>query len=181
MYYENYLGLDYSEELITIAQKRYQDKSIKFISQNIKEFREYSNYDLIFGVGILHHVTDLNNTLKWLRKKSKEGTVFAFIEPQNGNPIIQILRRIRKFIDKGYFGDQVFFSKEQLRKMFQQAYFTVDKIVYIGYFSVPFAQVILKPKWLFMPISKFSVCLDKQIQKKIDSRTAWNMLILAKS
>ena len=81
-------------------------------------FHEYANFDLIIGVGILHHIADLDHTMQWLKGQCNKDTIFAFIEPQKGNPVIQFLRKIRKLVDKNYSEDQVFFSKTEIAKIF---------------------------------------------------------------
>ena len=178
-YYEKYTGIDHSEKLIDIAQSRYQKNNTKFIATNIKRFKEYSSYDLVIGVGVLHHIIDLEYTLSWLKKNCSDGTVFAFIEPQRGNPIIQLLRRIRKKIDKKYYEDQVFFTKSEIKSVFSNTGFNINKLYYFGYLSVPLSQVILKPKWIFYPVSKLFIKIDRLIQNRFESRLAWNMLIIS--
>jgi len=178
-FYGKYLGLDYSQEMINIATHRYGDDRTNFVCNNIKNFNQIQEYNIVIGVGVLHHITELRDTLSWLKKSCLPGTVFAFNEPQRGNPIIQILRKIRKKIDKNYSEDQSFFTKKELRSLFEQAGFTVESISYIGYFSTPFAQVILKPALIFKPLSKWCIFIDKWLQNKINSKLAWNMIIIA--
>ena len=178
-YYDMYTGIDHSAKLIEIATGSYGTKKARFLSTNIKDFGEYSGFDLIMGNGILHHITDLEGTLKWLRGQCNDETVFAFIEPQRGNPAIQLMRRIRKLVDKNYSEDQVFFLKSELARIFNGAGFRTDKLYYFGYFSVPFAQVILKPQWVFNPVSRICINIDRWIQNRWENRMSWIMMIIA--
>jgi SAM-dependent methyltransferase len=178
-HYDRYTGIDHSEKLIRIAREIHGRQDASFQNVNIKDFREYRDCDLVLGVGVLHHVTGLRETMEWLGRQCREDAVFAFIEPQRGNPLIQIMRAVRKGIDRGYSEDQVFFSKEEIGGIFLDAGFCIDDLFYFGYFSVPFAQVILKPAWFFSPLSGWSLKADKWIQDRFDSRLAWNMLIIA--
>jgi len=177
--YDHYTGIDYSDKLIEIANEKFGNDKARFLNINLKEYKGYSDCDLIMGVGVLHHITDLDDTLKWFRSQSRDGTIFAFIEPQKGNPIIQFMRSLRKNLDKSYSEDQVFFTKGEIDGHFTKAGFRVDKLYFFGYFSIPFAQVILKPEWLIHPIVKCSIRIDRWIQKKRESRLAWNMFIIS--
>jgi 2-polyprenyl-3-methyl-5-hydroxy-6-metoxy-1,4-benzoquinol methylase len=173
-FYEKYLGLDYSHQLIRHAKEKYETENARFLNANLKQFSGYHEHDLILGIGVLHHITELQDALIRMKEKSRKGTILAFLEPQSGNPALQLLRRIRQVLDRNYSRDQVFFSKNELREYLTRAGFDVKNLSYTGYFSVPFSQVMLKPRWLFMPLSKAASFLDTKLYR-LDSRLGWNI------
>jgi hypothetical protein len=103
-----------------------------------------------------------------------------FDEPQKGNPLIQILRFIRKKLDRSYSEDQIFFSKNELKTIFQKNGFKIENIKYQGYFSTPFAQIIIKPSFIFNTISFIAIQIDKFIQRYLNNPLSWNIQIALK-
>jgi len=176
-HYQNFLGVDYSSELIKIAKARYGNSHSRFAIDNIKDIDKHGQFDLIIGIGILHHVDNLEEVLKKLKEIGHEKTIYLFYEPQKGNPIIQILRKIRVRFDPNYSGDQVFFEKKELTKRVKDLGFKNIRSRYNGYLTPPFAQVIMKPKFIFQPLMRFSKKVDKILYRKINSRVAWNFII----
>ena len=178
--YEKYTGIDYSSNFIDIAKKIH--KKGNFIQGNVKELHLLfsEEYDIIMGVGVLHHIDDLGKAFSSIKTISGRNTIKAFIEPQNGNPIVQLLRRIRKRLDKSYSKDQIFFTKEELTELMKSHGFEIIKIKYQGYFSTPFAQVILKPAFLFFPICKLAVLLDDLIFRYFNNSWSWNIIVIVK-
>jgi SAM-dependent methyltransferase len=177
--YNQYTGVDYSEKFIEIAGTLHAKGN--FITGNIKNLDQVctDNYDIILGCGVLHHIDNLDEALSSIRKICNNSTIVAFIEPYNGNPVVQLLRFIRKHIDKSYSEDQIFFSRKELLMVFRKNGFKINTIQYQGYFSTPFAQIILKPAQLFYPICWLTVKLDKFIQNKINNPFSWNIIFTA--
>jgi ubiquinone/menaquinone biosynthesis C-methylase UbiE len=181
--YKTYYGIDYSEKLIEIAKHTHRSSNIHFIAGNIKEYvkPESINFDLIIGIGVLHHIVDLKEAISVLYKLGSKSTMYCFIEPYGGNPLIQFMRFIRKIIDKNYSSEQITFNRHTLSELFSNNGFSIHKMANTGYLSTPFSQVILKPKFIFYPISKISIYLDSIIHK-ITSNTflSWNLYIIVK-
>lgn len=177
--YNEYLGVDYSKEFIAISKSIHKDQL--FIQGNIKDLSKIINKvpDVILGVGVLHHIDRLDLALKSIREISSEKTILAFIEPSKGNPLVQLLRSIRKRIDKEYSEDQIFFSNDEIKKIFEKNGFFIDKIQFQGYLSTPFAQVILKPSFLFYPLCKMAIFVDKIIERSFNNRFSWNIIFTA--
>lgn len=181
--YKNYYGIDYSEKLIEIANHIHQSNNVHFVAGNIKEYSkpETVSFDLILGIGVLHHVDALNEAIKTLHQLGNKNTVYCFIEPYGGNPFIQLLRFIRKIVDKNYSSDQITFDRHTLSQLFINNKFIIHKMANTGYFSTPFAQVVLIPKFIFYPLARFSVYLDSLIHKIVpNSFLSWNAYIIAR-
>lgn len=178
-YCRNYIGIDYSEELIKIADSIYSDNGITFRSSDILSFDPVMKYDLVLLIGVLHHLTDLEKNLDYIKKIGNENALYIFLEPQAKNPLIQILRFFRKIIDPSYSKTQRFFHKNELLALLNSASYEVKESRYTGYFSPPLAQVIMKPVILFYPIAKLLTYTDCLIQKFLPNRLSWNITIIA--
>ena len=61
-------------------------------------------------IGVLHHIPEPESVIKLLSKILSPQGVIVINEPQAGNPIIGLLRKIRKKIDNNYSSDQVEFK-----------------------------------------------------------------------
>lgn len=178
--YNNYIGIDYSEEFIGLANQRYSKGNVEYFCSNIKELHIDKIPDLILGIGVLHHISDIKKAIAELQKLSSGETIFAFIEPNSENYLIQIMRSVRKKIDRSYSGDQIYFSREELESIFAENNFNPIITKYEGYFSPPFAQVILRPHFLFKFLSKVSINIDRFIQDHFNSSIAWNIMVVLK-
>lgn len=181
--YIKYLGVDYSKKLIQFAQKNNSVKGkANFICENIKNLTPKNKYDLILMIGVLHHATDIEDLLQKLKTFLKPGSKLIVNEPQRGNPIITILRKARKLIDKTYSEDQLFFSRKELINIFHRSGYTVNTYPQ-GIFSTIFAESTFFPPKLILPIAKLSIIIDPIIEKIIQKTPfrvfSWNIVVEA--
>jgi SAM-dependent methyltransferase len=181
--YDRYIGMDLSSKLIELAREfnSGNDKAT-FLEMNIKDPDLGGvKADTVLSVGVLHHLDDLDAGLSSLRAVARAGTKFIAIEPQNGNPGVRLLRALRSRIDAAYSKDQIFFSEQALVAALERNGIETQKVSYEGFFSAPFAQVILRPQTLFTPLSKLAVKLDFFLIKLLGSRMrhlSFNMIVL---
>lgn len=187
-YYKHYIGIDYSDKLIEAAKKyNYNNKKVQFISCNIKDvikngFLQKNTADIILAIGALHHMTDLNVVMGVLRDLAKVDSYFVAIEPNNANPIIQIMRWFRSKIDPSYSSDQKFFSKNELRDLLKANKFKYIELEFQGFFSPPFAEIKIYPQIISVPLSRAAVWLDKKLDKYLPEYLkflSWNIIIRA--
>lgn len=186
--YRNYVGIDYSERLIEKARLFSKDnKRVKFIAANVKNIPadqiQAHCGDVILAVGALHHMTELDLVMKSLQGLAKPGAYFLAIEPSCGNPIVQAMRWIRGRVDASYSKEQKFFSKKELRQLLEASKLRDVEIVYQGFFTPPFAQIILHPQIISVPLSKLAVLLDKTLDKILPNSLkflSWNIAIRAR-
>ena len=183
--YSSFTGIDFSEELINLAIKQYGTKSCKidFIPTSLEKYDPSKKFDVIFMVGVLHHVKDTKEFISKLLELSHDETIFAFNEPMDCSFIISFLRRIRKLLDTSYSNEQFFFRKSDILSILRKHRFNCLKIQNQGFFSTPFAEVKLMPLFIFYPLSILSVFFDKMISKLPNSITqffSWNIVVVAK-
>lgn len=167
--YQHYIGIDQSAEMIAIAQQFNREiPEATWLAENVKATSVPDNTaDLILCVGALHHMTQLDHVVHSMIRMAKPGAGFVLIEPQNGNPLIQWMRRIRTKIDAGYSADQTFFSEQALRALLSRHGITELAVAYHGYLATPFAQVIINPQAISVPLSRLAIHVDRWLNRRL--------------
>lgn len=186
--YEKYIGIDYSEGLIKKAGEFYRDNSkAKFIAENIKNIKasqiQPHSADVVLAVGALHHMTGLDEVVKSLINIARHNSYFVAIEPNRANPVIQAMRWIWARINPDYSRDQIFFSKRELRDLLQKNNFKDIELEYQGFFTPPFAQVIINPQFISVPLSRAAIFIDKALDKFLPGFLkflSWNIVARAR-
>ncbi|MFO7810094.1 MAG: hypothetical protein R6V47_01810, partial [Candidatus Delongbacteria bacterium] len=69
--------------------------------------------------------------------------------------------------------------RSELEKILKGSGLKIIKSKYTGYFTPPFAQVIIKPEVIFLPLIKCLICADKIIQRSFSNPFSWNISIAA--
>lgn len=165
--FEEYIGIDYSSNLIGIGEEMFKDdNNINFIIANIKD-RDLPDCtaDAILVVGALHHMVDIKEVMIALQRLAKPGCHLIAIEPQRGNPFVQLMRKIRMRIDSSYSADQHFFSCQEMLDLLDFVPMSEKRVEYQGFLTPPFAQVGIRPQFLFQPLSLFACALEPTIEK----------------
>ncbi len=161
--YQQYIGIDQSAELIAVAEQFTQELTqVQFKAANAKATHLPDHCaDVILSIGALHHMTELEAVIQELTRIARPGAYLAVIEPQNGNPLIQGMRWLRARLDGSYSEEQIYFAAPDLVSLFRQQGLTDLQVRYVGYASTPFAQVILNPQTLTVPLSRSAVHIDR--------------------
>ena len=174
----DYIGIDYSKELIKIAKKNFETDKIKFKCLNIKDSNYHNLADIIFMNGALHHMTDLDLVLHKFEEILKvDGCVIA-LEPLDNNLLFKFFRIIRKKIDKNYSSDQFFFDYTLINKIFKNKNIE-HEVIPFGFFTPPLAQIKLPFKLNIIFFKVFSF-LDTIIYKYFPmfiQKYSWNVII----
>ncbi len=181
--YIEFIGVDYSEKLIQYANKFNKYDKTKFIAKNIKDFQTEQKFDVIFMIGVLHHIPDPEKVLNDLKTMLKPNGMIIANEPQRGNPIITLMRKIRKKVDDDYSSDQRELSQKELIDLFNKCGYEV-KTYAQGLFSTPFAETTFLPSFIGIPFSLLSYVLDPIFETLflhgILKKIAWNVVVKAK-
>jgi SAM-dependent methyltransferase len=182
-HYETYTGVDYSKNLIAYANKYNNSSQTRFVCCNIKDFDRTEKYHVILMIGVLHHIPEPEKVLENLRDWLEPDGVILVNEPQKGNPIIGLLRKIRKKIDPKYSSDQVEFSDKELQDMFSACGYKVHTFPQ-GVFSTPLAETRLLPGVIGLPLAWIANQLDPIIEALITlpvlRNLAWNVVVEAR-
>jgi SAM-dependent methyltransferase len=161
-HYTHYIGIDHSQEMIQAARIFHRgNPKVEFFAQDLRAVDLAGDIaDLILSIGALHHMTDLPTIMQRLAVLARPGGFLLAIEPQNANPLIQLMRWLRGLIDPSYSRDQLFFSEHELEAVITNAGIPDLSIRYQGYLSTPFAQIVMQPQVLFLPLARMACRID---------------------
>lgn len=180
--YDAYIGVDYSVEQIKQAELVHAGRTgVSFVVKNVKDLNknDVPPVDVVLAVGAFHHFTELDSALTAITTTMKHNGWLVAIEPQRENPIVQFLRFIRTKVDTNYSSNQLYFTAPELKEFLERNGFTDVELQYEGFFSPPFAQVPLYPQWIFVPLSRLSIALDRLCDRflpKPFKRLSWNII-----
>jgi SAM-dependent methyltransferase len=183
--YERYIGIDQSEEMIEAARLFNQgNPRAKFLVRNARApDLEPAVADTILSSGALHHMTELDEVMESLVRIARIGAYLVVIEPQNGNPLLQLMRWVRGKMDPSYSSDQVYFSERDLTDLFRGHGINDLFIDFEGFLSTPFAQVVLFPQVLSTPLSRAASRIDPWLAESLPGplkRLSFNIVIIGR-
>jgi SAM-dependent methyltransferase len=181
-HYQRYIGVDQSGAMIETARLfNRNQRNVEFIADNVKTAPlPDDTADVVLSVGALHHMTELDDVMQRLTRLAKPGALFLLIEPQNGNPLIQVLRRLRTQVDASYSSEQIYFSEQELRVLVERHGLRELDVTFYGYLSTPFAQVVLNPQALTLPLSRIAVRIDEWLYRNLRGplcRLSFNIVV----
>lgn len=181
--YLNYTGIDYSENLIKFAIKHNNHNHVNFECLNINEYVSQTKFDVVLMIGVLHHIPEPESVIKLLSKILSPQGVIVINEPQAGNPIIGLLRKIRKKIDNNYSSDQVEFTKDEICSIFQNCGYKVETYSQ-GILSTPLAESRFLPGFIGLPLAWVAITLDPILEKILSilslKKLTWNIVVHAR-
>lgn len=178
-WYERFVGLDYSANLIDYARQHNMHPGAEFVAVNVKDYVSESLFDVILMIGVLHHIHDVPAAMLHLTKLLKPGGCLLANEPQPGNPLIRAARKVRKRVDNAYSDDQRELSARELQEVFEAAGLEDVRIFPQGVFSTPFAEVVLKPGILVRPMSAMACAVDTLLESTLGPilrPISWNLV-----
>lgn len=180
--YKRYIGVDYSAEMIRAAQIFHKGNSkVEVVVDDVMALSIPANIaDLVLAVGVFHHIPNIDKAFGSVLKIGKPGGYLVVIEPQRANPVIQMLRWLRGFLDSSYSREQRFFSKQELITLCESAGFENIKVEHQGFLSKPFGQIVLSP--LFAPLSKLAVAIDRVLDEHLPQPfrfLSWDLVVRA--
>ena len=177
--YQRFVGIDYSEELIAYAQAHNVLPGVSFDVADINDFHGEPQFDVALMIGVLHHLDDLALALRVIAERLKPGGWIVANEPQPANPFIRLARKIRKKVDRTYSSDQVELTSAQLTQALIDAGFESVRTTPQGIFSTPFAEVPLKPSFLWRPVASAACLADRALERTLRPllhSISWNLI-----
>jgi 2-polyprenyl-3-methyl-5-hydroxy-6-metoxy-1,4-benzoquinol methylase len=179
-YYKKFIGVDYSDGLISYAKQQFRSQGVSFFTQNIKEFSPSEPIDVIVMIGVLHHMDDMLAAMRLMCDMLRPGGQLIINEPQPANPLISAARLVRKAIDKNYSSDQRELPVEELQELYANAGFEKIEFFPQGFFSTPFAEVAMSPVFITKPLSLLACRIDRTLEKSplhgIMRNLSWNVI-----
>ena len=175
----SYLGVDHSSELVDIARARFRRSDVEFVADAVQRLDVDERFDCVFVIGVLHHIDDVEQALATMYRALRPGGWLLVNEPQPGNPLIRLARRIRKRIDRSYSDDQVEFDAAELRSMLAACGLREVDTSPQGYLSTPFAEVPLPS--ILLPFTRLAITIDRWLgRRRAAPRLAWNCIAVGR-
>ncbi len=178
--YGAYVGIDPSEELIRIARKHHGAPTARFVALDAMAFHDRRGFDLIFAVGVLHHIPDWETVVRHLSQLLTPGGWLAVNEPQPSNLLVRTARRVRRRVDRSYSGDQKELSATEIADAFRVAGLRSIRCAGQGILSTPFAEVLLRPRRVAHVASCGATSFDRWLERRWPGAArglAWNIVV----
>ena len=166
-------AIDISEKAIEIAKSKNLNK-VYYMVENCESTKlNSSSFDMVYGVGILHHL-NLNKAVKEIERLLKKDGSLVFIEPLGTNPIINFYRKLTPNARSKDEHPLTFNDIKYFKSLFKEV-----EINYYGFFTLMFFPLYKSPK--NSKIFSFLSGIDKVLFKiPIFRFLAWSILIKAK-
>jgi SAM-dependent methyltransferase len=177
--FDRYVGIDHSRRLIEVAREKNSGEGVRFEAKSIETFEPPFDFDLILMIGVLHHLEKPSRSLKTMVRWLRPGGYLVANEPQPANPLIRVARRARARLDSAYSSDQEEFSPDDLRSLFQGAGLEKIEIDPQGFLSTPFAEVVLGPRHIMMPLARGACAIDRSLERRSTAwkrKLSWNLI-----
>jgi len=173
---KNITGIDISEVSISKAKEKFKafNSKVEFLVDNCEETKfDDSKFDLVYGLGILHHL-QTSKCITEISRILKPGGMLLFIEPLGTNPIINFYRTLTPSSR----------SKDEhplISKDFEiiESKFNIVKLKYYGFLTLIFSPFYSASS--NSTIFNLLVKLDQFLFKmKLFRFFAWSTLIVAR-
>ena len=181
--FATYFGVDYSENLIKYARAHNAGPGIEFEMTNIKDFGLGREFDMIFAIGVLHHLDDLDSALSHMVGLLKPGGWLLANEPHSGNPVVSLARRFRKKLDPQYSEDQAEMTAAHLLAAYEAAGLRSVRVIPQGLFSTLFAEVPMKLQCLAVPLAATACFVDSILEGtfgRLLRSVTWNVIAIGR-
>ena len=176
----SYTGIDYSEELIAFASQLEAGPDVVFQIADLYEWQPGNTYDVIFAIGVLHHMADIPGAISAMCSMLKPGGHLVVNEPQPANVVFHWLRKLRAMVDASYSSEQEEPEESALVSYFDRAGFEDIRTRAQGLLSTPFAEVTLRPSALAHPLSALACRVDTWLEDHFPlvlKSVAWNIIV----
>jgi SAM-dependent methyltransferase len=177
--FAQYLGIDYSENLIAFARQENGGADIHFEVADIMSYQPAEPADVVFMIGVLHHLPEPDRAVAHMRDWLRPGGWFLANEPQSGNPLVQLARRYRKRVDHTYSDEQEELSRQEFARLLTQAGLQNVKVIPQGLLSTPFAETVAPVQPLARRAAALACRADAVVERFMRPllyRLAWNLI-----
>jgi SAM-dependent methyltransferase len=174
-----YIGIDHSQRLIELAVEENAADGVRFEASSIDDFEPPWSLDLIFMIGVLHHLENRTRTMEIMMRWLEPGGYLIANEPQPANPLFRTARKARSRFDASYSSEQEEISAAELRTLFEDAGLENVTITPQGFMSTPFAELILRPFAVTTPLARVACAVDGLLEKRPlpwFAALSWNLI-----
>lgn len=129
---KGYLGIDIDYDSIALAKKLHP--KYNFLVADMSKFKPKDKFDLVFIVGVLHHLTNMqmNKSLEIMKKITKKNSQTIIIEAIPPISKYNLLGKFFRKLDQGHHIRTLENYKKSIQKKFNITY---SKKIYGGIFD----------------------------------------------
>ncbi len=181
--YQTLVGIDYSSKLIEFANEHNASDATSFEVDDLMTFEPQTRFDAVFMIGVLHHIPKRAAAVARMVELLKPGGWVVVNEPQPGNPVCSMARRIRARLDGTYSDEQDELSGGEIRELYRSAGLTDIRTRAQGVLSTPFAEVPIGPSFLTAPLSRAACAVDSVLETLLGPvlrPLSWNIIVAAR-
>lgn len=181
-FYQRYVGVDQAETMIALARKLHaHNPKAEFVVGDAASV-DLSGLQarVVLAIGALHHMEDVPAVLQNVSRFVEPGAWFVSLEPQAGNPIIGLLRFFRARLDSSYSAKQRFFAPGELETLLARQGLESLQAEPEGFFSTPFAQVVMPGQWWALPAARWAWAWDAFLRRWLPRKLrvlSWNVIV----
>ncbi|MEM6487724.1 MAG: class I SAM-dependent methyltransferase [Pseudomonadota bacterium] len=181
-HYARFVGIDHSAGVIDAARTWNARDGVSFAQVDGRRLSAEAlggPFDTVFMIGVLHHVPEPVALLRQAMACLRPGGLVIANEPQDSNPAIRALRRLRKRGDADYSDEQDEYAPAVLRAILEEAGLEKVALAAQGLFSTPFAEVKLPPAALTRPLAAAACWADRGLERLAPGamrRLSWNLV-----
>jgi SAM-dependent methyltransferase len=154
-------------------------KGVHFEASSIEDFNPSTGFDLIFMIGVVHHLENAGRSLRRIIQWLEPGGFLVANEPSPENPLVHATRVVRERIDRTYSSDQEEISADRFRSLLEGAGLRDVTVTPQGFASTPFAEVVVRPFVIAGPLARAACIVDRVIEKPSWSwlkALSWNLI-----
>lgn len=133
----NYLGIDPLEKCIRFANRRYKTPNSFFVRGNELSLSEIESesVDLLFGVGVLHHMqeSEVKTLIDECKRIIRPGGRVKFVEPY----FSEGQSRVKRFVMKQDRGQQIR-TRSAYISFFDTKAFQIECTIFPNYLKIPY-------------------------------------------
>jgi SAM-dependent methyltransferase len=172
-FYDRYVGFDYSERLVALAEEANGAPNRTFLVGNARRLRLSERFDALLMIGVLHHIPDPGAALINLVRFLKPGGWVAINEPQRGNPAIGLARACRELLHTEYSSEQDQYHARELIVLLRSAGLKDVKVIPQGLFSTPFAEIKMPLQAITEHVARAACKIDSWLEPRIPRFLRW--------
>jgi len=187
----NLTGIDNDREAIEKAKKQISPKKARFVLEDIYHmpFRDGEFTKIVCSEVLEHLPDDMRGLLEIRRVLKKGGTIFVTVPHWNypffWDPINYILQRVFKTHVKSGFWAGVWNFHErlyrvaQLRKLFKDAGFTIERFECLTHYGLPFNHYLTNIGFRLRTSKRLPTTMRRTLSKFERDQKTWFSTVLA--
>lgn len=187
----NYVyGMDLSKDMLKVA---YQDQenikrgNIKLVISDMQQIGlKNESFDIVICKSSLHHLPEINKTIKEIYRILKKGGTLVISEPCRDNIIWRKIGLIYVKLSRRFSSHHRIFDSKALKEIMTQNGFKIKKIQHFGFIAFPLCAIahlfpLMKFVLFNLFFAKILIKIDEKVIKiPLIKKFYWHIIIHSK-